>query len=88
MPCPALTDAVCCDREAIGRPLLCLGHMTALEELTISGGDGDSFTRDFFRQLAQLGVEPALPPTLKVLRLGEPRQAFYPFVWGAPPLHS
>jgi len=69
----------------VGRPPLCLGHLTALEELTVHGRDCGQLTRDFFDQLGQPGVEPALPASLKVLRLGGPAWGIHPFSWGDPP---
>ena len=69
----------------MGRLPLCLGHLTALEQLTIRGANCDWYLRDFSKQLGQDGTTPALPASLTVLRLGESARGIYTFLWGNPP---
>ena len=65
------------------RPPLSLGHLTALEKLTVRGATNcDWYTRDFFEQLGRADAKPALPASLQVLRLGETAYGLCPFLWG------
>ena len=69
-----------CDRD--GQIPLRIGHLTALQELTVRGSDlaVGLYVHHFFDQQGQAGAEPALPTSLRVLRFGESASRLCPFI--------
>lgn len=68
-----------CDRNEAGPLPLRIGHLTALQEFTVRGYDCGSYIHHFFDQQGQAGAEPALPTSLRVLRLGDLASGLDPF---------